>query len=96
MAPRNLAMLGTGYDVQKGLKPKMYIVAIAWMFVVTLMTVVEAVATNGSILGAITTFIFYGVLPLSLVLYLLGTPLRRRDLKNKERPLQDRTEEENH
>ena len=74
----------------------MYIVAIAWMFVVTLMTVVEAVATNGSILGAITTFIFYGILPLSLVLYLLGTPLRRRDLKNKERSLQDRTEEENH
>jgi len=31
----------------------MYIVAIAWMFVVTLMAVVEAVAPNGSVLGAI-------------------------------------------
>ena len=74
----------------------MYIVAIAWMFVVTLMTVVEAVASNGSILGAITTFIFYGILPLSLVLYLLGTPLRRRDLKNKEKPPQDETQERHH
>ena len=56
----------------------MYVVAIAWMFVVTLMAVVEAVASNGSLLGAIMTFVFYGILPLGLVLYLLGTPLRMR------------------
>ena len=62
----------------------MYIVAIAWMFVVTLMSVVEAVASNGSILGAIMTFVFYGILPLGLVLYLLGTPLRRRHNQAKE------------
>ena len=68
----------------------MYIVAIAWMFVVTLMSVVEAVSTNGSILGAITTFIFYGILPLELLLYLLGTPLRRRHLKAKEAAEQEK------
>ena len=62
----------------------MYIVAISWMFVVTLMAVVEAVAPNGSVLGAIVTFLFYGILPLGLVLYLLGTPLRRRHNKAKE------------
>ena len=62
----------------------MYIVAIAWMFVVTLMAVVEAVASNGSLLGAIMTFVFYGILPLGLVLYLLGTPLRMRHNKAKE------------
>ena len=62
----------------------MYIVAIAWMFVVTLMAVVEAVASNGSLLGAIITFVFYGILPLGLVLYLLGTPLRMRHNKAKE------------
>ena len=31
----------------------MYIVVIAWMFVVTLMSVVEATASNGSVLGGI-------------------------------------------
>jgi mannose/fructose/N-acetylgalactosamine-specific phosphotransferase system component IID len=62
----------------------MYIVAIAWMFVVTLMAVVEAVASNGTFLGAIMTFVFYGILPLGLVLYLLGTPLRMRHNKAKE------------
>ncbi|MFM7801660.1 MAG: hypothetical protein ACKO69_05870 [Limnohabitans sp.] len=68
----------------------MYIVAIAWMFVVTLMSVVEAVSTNGSILGAITTFIFYGILPLGLLLYLLGTPLRRKQLRAKEAAEQEK------
>ena len=67
----------------------MYIVAIAWMFVVTLMSVVEAVASNGSILGAIMTFVFYGILPLGLVLNLLGTPLRRRHNQAKEAAAQD-------
>ena len=68
----------------------MYIVAIAWMFVVTLMAVVEAVASNGSLLGAIMTFVFYGILPLGLVLYLLGTPLRRRHNQAKEAAEQDK------
>ena len=68
----------------------MYIVAIAWMFVVTLMSVVEAVASNGSLLGAILTFVFYGILPLGLVLYLLGTPLRMRHNKAKEAAEQEK------
>ncbi len=68
----------------------MYIVAIAWMFVVTLMAAVEAVASNGSLLGAIMTFVFYGILPLGLVLYLLGTPLRMRHNKAKEAAEQEK------
>ena len=68
----------------------MYIVAIAWMFVVTLMAVVEAVASNGSLLGAIMTFVFYGILPLGPVLYLLGTPLRMRHNKAKEAAEQEK------
>ena len=68
----------------------MYIVAIAWMFVVTLMAAVEAVASNGSLLGAILTFVFYGILPLGLVLYLLGTPLRMRHNKAKEAAEQEK------
>lgn len=54
----------------------MYIIAIAWMFVVTLMSAAEAQAT--SIIAGLLTWIFYGLLPLALFLYLFGTPERRR------------------
>jgi len=56
----------------------MYLVAIAWFYVVLMMAVAEAVSTQGTVLGAIITFVLYGLLPLSLVLYLMGTPSRRR------------------
>ena len=56
----------------------MHIVAIAWMFVVLLMTVAEATSTQGTVLGAFFTLLLYGVLPLSIVLYVLGTPGRKR------------------
>jgi hypothetical protein len=55
----------------------MYLVAIAWMYVVLMMAVVEATSSNGTVLGAVVTFVLYGVLPLSIVLYLLRTPGRR-------------------
>jgi len=61
----------------------LYLVAIGWMYVALMMTVAEAVAPNGSLIGAAITFVFYGVLPLALVLYLLGTPGRRRALRAK-------------
>jgi len=61
-----------------------YLVAIGWMYVVLMMTVAEALAPNGSLLGALITFVLYGVLPLALVLYLIGTPARRRALRAKE------------
>jgi len=54
------------------------------MFVVLLMTVAEAVSPIGSVLGAIVTFFLYGVGPLALVMYLLGTPLRRQARRAKE------------
>jgi hypothetical protein len=56
----------------------LYIVAIGWMFVVVMVSVAEALAPQGSLLGAALTFLGWGVLPLSIVLYILGTPLRRR------------------
>ena len=55
----------------------MYLVAIAWGYVVLMMAVAEATAPNGTVLGAVFTFLLYGVLPLSIVLYILGTPSRR-------------------
>jgi len=56
----------------------MYLIAIAWMYVVLMMAVAEAASPSGTLLGAFFTFVLYGVLPLSIVLYILGTPGRRR------------------
>ena len=56
----------------------MHIVAIAWTFIVVLMAAAEATSPQGTLLGAFFTLLLYGALPLSVVLYILGTPMRRR------------------
>jgi membrane protein implicated in regulation of membrane protease activity len=56
----------------------MHIVFVAWVFVVTLMALVEATAPQGTLLGAFFTLLLYGALPLGIVMYVLGTPARRR------------------
>ena len=56
----------------------MYLIAIGWIYVVLMMSVAEALSTQGTVLGAVVTFVLYGLLPLSIVLYIFGTPLRRR------------------
>lgn len=62
----------------------MYLVAIAWIYVVLMMSVAEALSSQGTVLGAVVTFVLYGVLPLSIVLYIMGTPARRRALRARE------------
>ncbi len=62
----------------------MYLIAIAWMYVVVMMSVAEATATNGTVLGAIFTFFLYGVLPCIILMYLMGTPLRRKAIRAKD------------
>jgi mannose/fructose/N-acetylgalactosamine-specific phosphotransferase system component IID len=62
----------------------MYLVAIAWLYVAVMMAIAEATHSQGSILGAIITLLLYGVLPLSLVLYVMGTPMRRRQRLQQE------------
>ncbi len=56
----------------------MYLIAIAWAYVVIMMTLAEGFSSAGSWLGAAITFVLYGVLPLGIVLYLFATPARRR------------------
>ena len=56
----------------------MYLVVIAWFYVVLMAAVVEATSANGTVLGAVITFVLYGLLPLSIVVYILGTPGRKR------------------
>lgn len=62
----------------------MYIVAIGWVYVVLMMAVAEATSSQGTVLGAVFTFLLYGVLPLSIVLYLMGAPGRRKARKAQE------------
>ena len=56
----------------------MVLVAIAWMYVVVMMSIAEALSSQGTMLGAVITFVLYGALPLSVVLYIMGAPARRR------------------
>lgn len=51
----------------------MYIVAIAWIYVVLMMSITEQ-----SVVAGVMTFLLYGLLPLALILYLMGVPERKR------------------
>lgn len=62
----------------------MYLVALAWLYVALLMAVAEATSPIGTVLGAIITFVLYGLMPIALVMYLLGTPGRRRVRRMRE------------
>jgi len=62
----------------------MYIVPIAWLYVALMMAVAEATSTTGTLLGAIFTFVLYGVGPVALVVYLMGGPGRKRKIRARE------------
>lgn len=62
----------------------MYVIVIAWIYVVLMMSVAEATNTNGTVLGALVTFFLYGVGPAALLAYLMGTPARNRAIKKRE------------
>lgn len=67
----------------------MYIVPIAWIYVALMMSVAEATNTNGTVLGAIFTFVLYGMLPVALMMYFMGTPARKRALRAREQAERD-------
>jgi hypothetical protein len=52
----------------------MYIVAIAWMYVVMMVSFLQPTVFRG-----LVTFFGAGLLPLALLLFLVGTPQRRRN-----------------
>ena len=61
----------------------MYLVVIAWLYVVLIAAVAEATSNIGTVLGAVITFVLYGLLPLSIVMFILGTPGRKRAIYAK-------------
>jgi hypothetical protein len=62
----------------------MYIIAIGWLYVSLMMSVAEATNTTGTVLGAIITFLLYGAGPVALLMYILGTPARRKAIRARE------------
>ena len=62
----------------------MYLVAIGWLYVALMAALAEAMHSSGSILGAVLTFVGWGLLPVFLILYILGTPARKRALRAPE------------
>jgi hypothetical protein len=62
----------------------MHLVVIAWLYVALMMAVAEATSPIGTIVGAVLTFLLYGVAPVSLVVYVMSTPARKRAIKARE------------
>jgi hypothetical protein len=60
-----------------------------WIYVVLLMSFTEP-----SIWAGIATLFFYGIAPLALVLYVFGTPARRRRRKHMQAERQRDADEE--
>ncbi len=62
----------------------MHLVVIAWLYVAVMMAVAEATSPTGTVLGAVFTFLLYGLAPVALVVYLMTAPARRRLIKARE------------
>lgn len=62
----------------------MYIVALAWIYVVLMVSIMQPTVLKG-----VVTFLGTGLLPLALFLYLMGTPQRRRNQKRAEAAAND-------
>jgi bacteriorhodopsin len=69
----------------------MYIVAVAWIYVVLMMSITEQ-----SVIAGIMTFLLYGVCPLVVILYLMGSPQRTRNRLNAEKLRRDSTAANGH
>jgi hypothetical protein len=63
----------------------MYLVAIGWLYVALMMALAELMHPAGGVLGALVTFVLYGLAPVGLVIYLMATPMRRRARAQAER-----------
>ncbi|RYF33332.1 MAG: hypothetical protein EOO26_08535 [Comamonadaceae bacterium] len=66
-----------------------HLVVIGWLYVVVMMAAAEATSPMGTLLGAIFTFLLYGLLPIALVVYLMLAPARRRAHKARELAAQE-------
>lgn len=56
----------------------MYLIAIGWLYVALLVAIADT-----TVVGGVLTFVFFGLGPLALLMWLLGTPARRRRQQEK-------------
>jgi hypothetical protein len=54
---------------------KIYIVVIAWLYVILMIAILQKTLVAG-----VTMFLFFGLAPCALVVWLMGRPARRRGL----------------
>jgi hypothetical protein len=57
---------------------------VGWLYVALMMAVAEANHPQGSLLGAMFTFLLYGAGPVALIVYLMGRSARRRARRKRE------------
>lgn len=68
----------------------MHIAAVGWSYVVLMMSI-----TEDSVIAGIMTFFLYGVLPVSIILYITGSGgRRRRRERERQLALQERQQAE--
>jgi len=65
----------------------MYIIVIAWIYVVFMMSITETSAVAG-----VMTFLLYGVLPVSIIFY-IGTTGKRKELRKRRAAEEERRKE---
>jgi len=61
-----------------------YLVVLGWLYVVLMMAGAEATNTTGTVLGAIVTFVLYGLVPIAIIVYVMRSPQRRAERKARE------------
>ena len=64
--------------------PVVLLVIVGWLYVVLMMALAEATNSNGTVVGAVFTFVLYGVGPVALVTYIMLTPARKRAIRARE------------
>ena len=79
-----MILLFIGFNLTLYARIQMYLIVIGWIYVTLMMAVAEATSSTGTILGGIVTFVFYGFAPMALLVYLMGSPARRRAIKARE------------
>jgi hypothetical protein len=78
-------MTASPYTGMTRARPTMtLLVALAWIYVVVMVALAELFSPQGSVLGAVFTLLGWGVLPLSVVLYVMTAPARRRLRRRQE------------
>lgn len=70
--------------------PFLYLIAIAWIYVVMLMAL-----TENSIVAGVLTFLFYCVVPLFIVFYLALSPSRKRQRLSQIKPTPNQSNSDN-